>query len=63
MDRYEGQGHDEPVRKHGSHIGVARVERRLTGGACVSLYTGGAYHSKDVDFVLGASVVSAARSR
>jgi hypothetical protein len=28
----------------------------LTGGACVSLYTRGAYHSKDVDFVLPASV-------
>ena len=28
----------------------------LTGGACVSLYTRGAYHSKDVDFVLPVSV-------
>ncbi|HMB71373.1 MAG TPA: hypothetical protein VKU85_18845 [bacterium] len=28
----------------------------LTGGACVSIYTRGAYHSKDVDFVLPPSV-------
>jgi hypothetical protein len=28
----------------------------LTGGACVSLYTRGAYHSEDVDFVLSGTV-------
>lgn len=41
-------------------VGSTLLERGiravLTGGACVSLYTRGAYHSKDVDFVLPASV-------
>jgi hypothetical protein len=40
----------------GSALRSSGIRAVLTGGACVSLYTGGAYHSKDVDFVLGASV-------
>ena len=31
----------------------------LTGGACVSLYTRGVYHSKDIDFVLETQVTRA----
>lgn len=37
------------LRRHGIH-GV------LTGGACASLHTGGAYHSVDVDFILSGRV-------
>jgi hypothetical protein len=40
------------LRRHGIH-GV------LTGGACVSLYTRGVHHSKDVDFVLSGRVTQA----
>jgi hypothetical protein len=38
------------LEQHGIH-GV------LTGGACASLYTGGRYHSADVDIVLSGTVV------
>jgi hypothetical protein len=41
-------------------VGSTLLERGLravlTGGACVSLYTKSVYHSKDVDFILPASV-------
>jgi hypothetical protein len=40
----------------GSTLLARGIRAVLTGGACVSLYTRGAYHSKDVEFVLPASV-------
>ncbi len=40
----------------GSTLLERGIQAVLTGGACVSLYTRGVYHSKDVDFVLPASV-------
>jgi hypothetical protein len=39
-----------------SRHGIVAV---LTGGACASLYTGGKYHSRDMDFVLAGSTTQA----
>jgi len=33
-----------------------RIDAVLTGGACASIYSGGAYHSRDLDFVVVGSV-------
>ena len=40
----------------GTALTRSGIRAVLTGGACVSLYTRGAYHSKDVDFVLSGAV-------
>jgi hypothetical protein len=38
----------------GAALRARGIPAVLTGGACVSLYTRGVYHSKDIDFVIGA---------
>jgi hypothetical protein len=43
----------------GSALHRNGIRAVLTGGACVSLYTRGAFHSKDVDFVLSTSMTQA----
>lgn len=40
----------------GSALRKAGIRAVLTGGACVSLYTRGVYHSKDIDLVLETQV-------
>ena len=48
------------VGDHLRHCGITAV---LTGGACVSVYTDGAYLSKDADFVIQGMVRQAALDR
>ena len=40
----------------GSALDKHGIRGVLTGGACASLYTGGAYHSVDVDIILSGAV-------
>jgi hypothetical protein len=40
----------------GSALDEHGIRGVLTGGACASLYTGGAYHSVDVDIILSGAV-------
>lgn len=40
----------------GAALGSAGIDATLTGGACASIHSGGAYASIDLDFVLSGSV-------